>query len=137
MLYRMEIGDREIYLAQKALTSEGDYIVYEWNDGFYYDEDEDEDEGYLEDAMEEELFPVDFETEEDDEEDMSEEDEEGEFDDEEDGEFDEDEEDEEEEEVRLDIEAILSAGFVPQGGVSTYITNKYTTVYTQAFYRKK
>ncbi len=134
MLYKMEIGDREIYLAQKALTDDGDYIVYEWNDGLYISEDDD-DEFELDDEMEEDLFPLDFDEEDgDDDETYEVEDDE----EEECGEF-EDEyiEDDKERNVRLDIEAILSSGFVPQGGVSTYITPKYTTVYAQAFYRKK
>ncbi len=135
MLYKMEIGDREIYLAQKALTDDGDYIVYEWNDGLYISEDDDDDEFELDDEMEEDLFPLDFDEEDgDDDETYEVEDDE----EEECGEF-EDEyiEDDKERNVRLDIEAILSSGFVPQGGVSTYITPKYTTVYAQAFYRKK
>lgn len=135
MLYKMEIGDREIYLAQKALTDDGDYIVYEWNDGLYISEDDDDDEFEIDDEMEEDLFPLDFDEEDgaDDETYEVEDDEEEEC-----GEF-EDEyiEDDKERNVRLDIEAILSSGFVPQGGVSTYITPKYTTVYAQAFYRKK
>ncbi len=134
MLYKMEIGDREIYLAQKALTDDGDYIVYEWNDGLYISEDDD-DEFEIDEEMEDDLFPLDFDEEDgDDDETYEVEDDE----DEECGEF-EDEyiEDDKERNVRLDIETILSSGFVPQGGVSTYITPKYTTVYAQAFYRKK
>ena len=47
------------------------------------------------------------------------------------------EEDEVETAIREDIETILAAGFVPQGGVSALITPEYTTCYSQAFYRKK
>ena len=47
------------------------------------------------------------------------------------------EEDEVETAIREDIETIISAGFVPQGGVSALITPEYTTCYSQAFFRKK
>ena len=47
------------------------------------------------------------------------------------------EEDEVETAIREDIETILKAGFMPQGGVSALITPEYTTCYSQAFFRKK
>ncbi len=128
MAYKMEINGRTIYLAQKAETINGDYVVYEWNDGVFIDDyDEDDDEDYLFDGdYDDEYVDDGFDEDEDDEE----EDEAIEL---ELGE----EEDEVEEAVRLDIEAMLSAGFVPQGGVSALITPEYTTCYTQAFFRKK
>ena len=125
MAYKIELGGRKIFLAQKALTDKGDYIVYEWNDGIFID---DEDDDYLD---------SDIDDEDDDDYDI------GEYFDEDDDEEDEvelemsEEEDAVEEAVRLDIEAILSSGFVPQGGVSAIITPEYTTCYTQAFYRPK
>ena len=53
MAYSIELEGRTIFLAAKAETAVGDYIVYEWNDGIFipeddedweYDDDEDEDE---------------------------------------------------------------------------------------------
>ncbi len=124
MAYKMEINGRTIYLAQKAESEWGDYIVYEWNDGVFIDDDEDD---WYDDEEDEE---VDDELVEDEEE----------FEDEDDDEIEielGEDEDEVEEAVRLDLETILSAGFVPQGGVSSFMTPEYTTCYTQAFYRKK
>ncbi len=125
MAYTMNIRGRKIYLAQMASSPCGDYIVYEWNDGVFipneedlsYDDDEDilEDDDDLLDAIDE-----------------------GENEDDEDIDIIlDDDEDEVEAAVREDIEAILSDGFIPQGGVSTLITPEYTTCYTQAFFRKK
>ncbi len=131
MAYKMEINGRTIYLAQKAETPNGDYIVYEWNDGVFIgdyddDDDDDDDDFIFDDELDEDFFEDEFY--EDDEEPVDDEIVELEL-----GE----EEDEVEEAVRLDIEAMLSAGFVPQGGVSALITPEYTTCYTQAFFRKK
>ncbi len=126
MAYKIELGGRKIFLAQKALTDKGDYIVYEWNDGIFIDDDDDDYD-----------FDSDFDEDDDDDYDMSE------YIDEDDDDSEEveleisEEEDAVEEAVRLDIEAILSSGFVPQGGVSAIITPEYTTCYTQAFYRNK
>lgn len=114
MAYKIELGGRKIYLAGKAETALGDYIVYEWNDGIFIDDDDDDwddddDSEYesLEDELDEEEILFD------------------------------DDEDEVEESVRLDIEEILKNGFVPEGGVSTHMTDEYTTIYSQAFYRRK
>lgn len=129
MAYRIEIGGRKIFLAQKALSDKGDYIVYEWNDGIFIDDDDDDYEN------DEDFDDLDQEFDEDDEEyDFTDPDD----DDEEDIELEiSEEEDAVEEAVRLDIETLLSSGFVPQGGVSAIITPEYTTCYTQAFYREK
>lgn len=125
MAYRMEINGRTIYLAQKAESEYGDYVVYEWNDGVFIDEydDDDEDDDYLLEDDEDEDYPFDDEGEDEDEEEI--ELELGE------------EEDEVEEAVREDIEALLGAGFIPQGGVSAVMTPEYTTCYTQAFFRSR
>ncbi len=127
MAYKIELGGRKIFLAQKALTDKGDYIVYEWNDGIFIDDDDDD-------------YDLDSDFDEDDDDDdydMSEYIDEDD-DDSEDVELEiSEEEDAVEEAVRLDIEAIISAGFVPKGGVSAIITPEYTTCYTQAFYRNK
>ena len=69
----------------------------------------------------------------DDEDDYDDED----YDDEDYDDFLDEEEDEVETAIREDIETIISAGFVPQGGVSALITPEYTTCYSQAFFRKK
>ena len=124
MAYTMTIRRRKIYLAQKASSENGDYIVYEWNDGVFIPSDddiEDDDEEILED--DDDLLDAIDEADEEDDVDI-------------DIVLDEDE-DEVETAVREDIEAILSDGFIPQGGVSTLITPEYTTCYTQAFFRKK
>lgn len=128
MAYTMNIRGRQIYLALMASSEAGDYIVYEWNDGVFIPSD-DENFPALEDDDEDEemndfddLYDLPFHD--DDEDDDDEED-------------DEEDEDDVESAVREDIEAILSEGFIPQGGVSTVITPEYTTCYTQAFYRKK
>ena len=120
MAYSIELEGRTIFLAAKAETPMGDYIVYEWNDGIFIPED-DEDWEYEDD---EELAEEDFEDEELDDDD--------DYDD-----FLDEEEDEVETAIREDIETILAAGFVPQGGVSALITPEYTTCYSQAFFRKK
>ncbi len=118
MAYKIEIGERTVYLAQKAESVNGDYIVYEWNDGIFIDSDDDYDDDYDDDEDEDE--ESDRENYEDDIEiELGE------------------EEDEIEEAVRLDIETLLSAGFVPQGGVSSFMTPEYTTCYSQAFFRAK
>lgn len=142
MAYTMNIRGRRIYLALMASSEAGDYIVYEWNDGVFipsdddnypdldYDDEDDDDESaddiydfeFSDDEAEDEgekLFEEDDDTLEEDEDD------------------DDEDEDEVETAVREDIEAILSDGFIPQGGVSAVITPEYTTCYTQAFYRKK
>ena len=54
MAYSMELNGRTIFLAAKAETALGDYIVYEWNDGIFIPEDDedwdsDDDEEVLED----------------------------------------------------------------------------------------
>ena len=97
MAYSIELEGRTIFLAAKAETPMGDYIVYEWNDGIFIPED---DEDWEYDDLDEE-------------------------------------EDEVETAIREDIETILAAGFIPQGGVSALITPEYTTCYSQAFFRKK
>lgn len=124
MAYSIELEGRTIFLAAKAETPMGDYIVYEWNDGIFIPED-DEDWEYEdeEDEDDEELVEEDFEDEELDDDD---------YDD-----FLDEEEDEVETAIREDIETILAAGFIPQGGVSALITPEYTTCYSQAFFRKK
>ncbi len=136
MAYTMNIRGRRIYLALMASSEAGDYIVYEWNDGVFipsdddnypdleYDDEDDEDDEENED---DDLYELQFSGLVDDNDDDE---------DEEEGLLD-DDEDEVESAVREDIEAILSEGFVPQGGVSAVITPEYTTCYTQAFYRKK
>ena len=52
MAYSIELEGRTIFLAAKAETPMGDYIVYEWNDGIFipeddedWDSDDDEDDG--------------------------------------------------------------------------------------------
>lgn len=125
MAYTMNIRGRQIYLALMARSVMGDYIVYEWNDGVFIPSDEeemeDEDDLLEEEAIEE--FENADECEEEEMEDFSE--------------LLDEEENEIETAVREDIEAILADGFVPQGGVSSFITAEYTTCYTQAFFRKK
>lgn len=121
MAYSIELEGRTIFLAAKATTPMGDYIVYEWNDGIFIPED-DEDWEYDDDFEDEEVLEEDI-------------DEEEEFD--EDDDFLSEEEDEVETAIREDIETIISSGFVPQGGVSALITPEYTTCYSQAFFRKK
>ena len=122
MAYSIELGGRTIFLAAKAETPAGDYIVYEWNDGIFIPQDDDdwdfddEDEEYELDDVEEEDFEEDEELDDDI---LSE------------------EEDEVEIAIREDMETIIAAGFVPQGGVSALITPEYTTCYSQAFFRKK
>ncbi len=125
MAYKIEIGGRKIFLAEKALTDKGDYIVYEWNDGIFIDDEDDDydlDDDFDDDEDDEDIYGFTYPDDDDSEEvdlEISE------------------EEDAVEEAVRLDIEALLSEGFVPQGGVSAIITPEYTTCYTQAFYRAK
>ena len=122
MAYSMELNGRTIFLAAKAETAMGDYIVYEWNDGIFIPEDDEEvleddydlNDGYTEESEE------DSDLDEDDYYDLLDE-----------------EEDEVETAIREDIETILAAGFIPQGGVSALITPEYTTCYSQAFFRKK
>ena len=130
MAYSMELNGRSIFLAAKAETAMGDYIVYEWNDGIFIPEDdEDWDSDDDEEVLEDDYDLNDGYTEES----------------EEDSDLDEDdyydlldeEEDEVETAIREDIETILAAGFIPQGGVSALITPEYTTCYSQAFFRKK
>ena len=123
MAYSIELEGRTIFLAAKAETPMGDYIVYEWNDGIFIPED-DEDWEYEDDDEDVEL-------------ELEEEFEDDDLDDEDYDDFLDEEEDEVETAIREDIETIISAGFVPQGGVSALITPKYTTCYSQAFFRKK
>ena len=123
MAYSMELNGRTIFLAAKAETAMGDYIVYEWNDGIFIPED-DEDWEYEDDDEDVEL-------------ELEEEFEDDDLDDEDYDDFLDEEEDEVETAIREDIETIISAGFVPQGGVSALITPEYTTCYSQAFFRKK
>ena len=52
MAYSIELEGRTIFLAAKAETAVGDYIVYEWNDGIFIPED-DEDWEYEDDEEEE------------------------------------------------------------------------------------
>ena len=75
MAYSIELEGRTIFLAAKAETPMGDYIVYEWNDGIFIPED-DEDWEYEDDEEEEdeELAEEDFEDEELDEDDYDEDD---------------------------------------------------------------
>ena len=108
MAYSIELEGRTIFLAAKAETAMGDYIVYEWNDGIFIPED-DEDWEYEDDELDDDDYD----------------------------DFLDEEEDEVETAIREDIETILAAGFVPQGGVSALITPEYTTCYSQAFFRKK
>lgn len=122
MAYSIELEGRTIFLAAKAETALGDYIVYEWNDGIFIPED-DEEWDYEEEEDDEDLVEEDFEDDELEDED---------YDD-----FLDEEEDEVETAIREDIETILKAGFMPQGGVSALITPEYTTCYSQAFFRKK
>ena len=122
MAYSIELEGRTIFLAAKAETALGDYIVYEWNDGIFIPED-DEEWDYEEEEDDEDLVEEDFEDDELEDED---------YDD-----FLDEEEDEVETAIREDIETILKAGFMPQGGVSALITPEYTTCYSQAFLRKK
>ncbi|MCI7607109.1 MAG: hypothetical protein MSS69_10215 [Spirochaetales bacterium] len=124
MAYSIELEGRTIFLAAKAETPMGDYIVYEWNDGIFIPED---DEDWEYDDLDED-DDTDLELEDEYEEDLDDED----YDD-----FLDEEEDEVETAIREDIETIISAGFVPQGGVSALITPEYTTCYSQAFFRKK
>ena len=42
MAYSMELNGRTIFLAAKAETAMGDYIVYEWNDGIFIPEDDED-----------------------------------------------------------------------------------------------
>ena len=123
MAYSIELEGRTIFLAAKAETAVGDYIVYEWNDGIFIPED-DEDWEYEDDDEDVEL-------------ELEEEFEDDDLDDEDYDDFLDEEEDEVETAIREDIETIISAGFVPQGGVSALITPEYTTCYSQAFFRKK
>ena len=123
MAYSIELEGRTIFLAAKAETPMGDYIVYEWNDGIFIPED-DEDWEYEDDDEDVEL-------------ELEEEFEDDDLDDEDYDDFLDEEEDEVETAIREDIETILAAGFVPQGGVSALITPEYTTCYSQAFFRKK
>ena len=53
MAYSIELEGRTIFLAAKAETAMGDYIVYEWNDGIFIPED-DEDWEYDDDDEEDE-----------------------------------------------------------------------------------
>ena len=122
MAYSIELEGRTIFLAAKAETALGDYIVYEWNDGIFIPEDDEE---------------WDYEEEEDDEDLVEEDLEDDELEDEDYDDFLDEEEDEVETAIREDIETILKAGFMPQGGVSALITPEYTTCYSQAFFRKK
>ena len=122
MAYSIKLEGRTIFLAAKAETALGDYIVYEWNDGIFIPED-DEEWDYEEEEDDEDLVEEDFEDDELEDED---------YDD-----FLDEEEDEVETAIREDIETILKAGFMPQGGVSALITPEYTTCYSQAFFRKK
>ena len=122
MAYSIELEGRTIFLAAKAETALGDYIVYEWNDGIFIPED-DEEWDYEEEEDDEDLVEEDFEDDELEDED---------YDD-----FLDEEEDEVETAIREDIETILKAGFMPHGGVSALITPEYTTCYSQAFFRKK
>lgn len=132
MAYTMNIRGRRIYLALMASSEAGDYIVYEWNDGVFIPSDDDNfpdpdwDDEDDEDNEEDDLYDLQFSGLDDEEDEEEEEDD-----------LSDDDEDEVESAVREDIEAILSEGFVPQGGVSAVITPEYTTCYTQAFYRKK
>ena len=83
MAYSIELEGRTIFLAAKAETAVGDYIVYEWNDGIFipeddedweyeYDEEEDEEEdevvitnnGYDDDEDDDDTFDEDKLTEE-------------------------------------------------------------------------
>ena len=123
MAYSIELEGRTIFLAAKAETPMGDYIVYEWNDGIFIPED-DEDWEYEDDDEDVEL-------------ELEEEFEDDDLDDEDYDDFLDEEEDEVETAIREDIETIISAGFVPQGGVYALITPEYTTCYSQAFFRKK
>ena len=42
MAYSIELEGRTIFLAAKAETAMGDYIVYEWNDGIFIPEDDED-----------------------------------------------------------------------------------------------
>ena len=42
MAYSIELEGRTIFLAAKAETAVGDYIVYEWNDGIFIPEDDED-----------------------------------------------------------------------------------------------
>ena len=42
MAYSIELEGRTIFLAAKAETPMGDYIVYEWNDGIFIPEDDED-----------------------------------------------------------------------------------------------
>lgn len=120
MAYSIELNGRTIFLAGKAETPIGDYIVYEWNDGIFIpqdDDDWDEDEDLIDADLSDEFSE---ENEEDYDDDILDE-----------------EEDEVESAIREDLESIIASGFVPQGGISALITPEYTTCYSQAFFRKK
>ncbi|MBQ0071253.1 MAG: hypothetical protein KBS81_05270 [Spirochaetales bacterium] len=143
MAYSIKLGDRTIFLAGKAESPMGDYIVYEWNDGIFIPQDED-DYGYEDYEEEEDLcegceYAAECDGSQCAEEPLDDEDIDlMSLDDEDDDDYIfNDEEDEIETAVREDMEAILAAGFVPQGGVATVITPEYTTCYSQAFFRKK
>ena len=123
MAYSIELEGRTIFLAAKAETAVGDYIVYEWNDGIFIPEDDEDWEYEYDEEEDEELDEEGFGDEELDDDD---------YDD-----FLDEEEDEVETAIREDIETILAAGFVPQGGVPALLTPEYTTCYSQAFFRKK
>ena len=49
MAYSIELEGRTIFLAAKAETAVGDYIVYEWNDGIFIPEDDEDWEYYVDD----------------------------------------------------------------------------------------
>ena len=133
MAYSIELGGRTIFLAAKAETPAGDYIVYEWNDGIFIPQDEDEDWDEFDDGV------MDMEdlSENDDEDLLDEDDDSQLFEDDEDYDLLDEEEDEIETAIREDMETIIASGFVPQGGVAALITPEYTTCYSQAFFRKK
>ncbi len=114
MAYKIELDGRRIILSVKAESKKGDYVVYEWNDGIFIDDD---DYGYDDDDDEYETIEDELVVDDDEIEVL--------------------EEDEVEESVRLDIEALLNAGFYPQGGVNAHMTDEYTTIYSQAFFKKK
>ena len=49
MAYSIELGGRTIFLAAKAETPAGDYIVYEWNDGIFIPQEDDDSELFEDD----------------------------------------------------------------------------------------
>ena len=53
MAYSIELEGRTIFLAAKAETAVGDYIVYEWNDGIFIPEDDEDWELYFKTEHEE------------------------------------------------------------------------------------